>query len=369
MEATDVGAEEKFPSPNTGQESELKPRGILDAVEIAVARSELEEALFHIPVTMHEEWPQKYEDIMTSHPSLAPYRNIFDRGLYTAENDYKYVSDAWKNIYHFEREPSPQEIPSTATGEISDRFCRLYTNFRPNDPTTLIRGSVTMRIVLSDRDYKRYRRENKWKSKALAQFGVISDRVPLIAMPESSNLDPTESDSTVTHELQHALNEITRSTYHLVDTFPLTDYSQEKRIGSLISDKYYSFKNEFLAYISMLPFSGDTDQMRQEFRDVIANMLEGNLIKDSKWREEVKNGKGKQLIEYSSIAFTDLINILFDTNPEINNFRVAVNFLSQFPVERWPAAVRLLKSRKNDIEDILTNNQLIKGTASQEQSS
>ena len=242
-------------------------------------------------------------------------------------------------------------------------LCDSLLSFKPRYQPQAIRGAITLRIVLSDTDYKKYKKRSNLPEEAGAHFERIPLGGPLIIMPKSSVPEKRNSDDLVVHEVQHALNDLENRTFielayrlPLPDSFPLPG-NTIKDLNRLESERYHSFKDEFLAHMTLVSsyHQFNPNRIPDYIKWFEERILAGELVNDVDWKTQVQNGNEgiETLVRDSTKAFFEAFTLFTNIGYDINSSRIAINFLSQFPVGKWPAAVRLLKSKQKDLSGVM----------------
>ncbi|OGH29990.1 MAG: hypothetical protein A3F30_01315 [Candidatus Levybacteria bacterium RIFCSPHIGHO2_12_FULL_37_12] len=355
------------------------------AEDIARFRTELEQKILWEGLPF-KKWRQAYNQTLSEYPQILAYKPILDMVMLEVESSRNKLDETWKETHPKGKEFKEDEerfVPQTAEPEAARKLFSKLFGFEPKGNVEAVKGAISLRLTVDDDDYRRLRlkegqeisSEAYMEYHAYGNFPVIVERKKIKGeeTQEISFLNPN-----LHHELEHARNaflEIGRHTFFYFPSF--ADMRLPKEISERLQRRHgkepemeKSAKDEILAFFSAFEsiemktntHVTDDNQRKQldELLDEGASEFKVGLVpyfEENGYYFELHknryNPSDEEQKRYSSNAkrgvdsLTQLYELYRNSEHRSRAARMSINVLEQFPLNSWPAVVRLISSRHN----------------------
>lgn len=350
------------------------------AEDIASFRADMEEKIFFKGIPSRE-WQKVYDQTLALYPRIQGYKAIFDEVLSVALHRNDQINNFWEQHAVSETEAMAIDDPTAANplavqaDEVSSKnmFKALF-NFVPQGEVEATKGSITLRFVINENDYRRMEAPGKAEE---VISGASMHYIPGIEFPvlvirrDAAFIVSGELSEGLMHELEHAKNYIMDLGRDALWDYWDTESGKLSRgfkevpfRDALLRRKFQNravpdslLKNEMLAYFTPFEYL-DRSQLTSDSLPQIVRAYSGYIklvlldeqglyylkFKQSLLSEE-QILRHKQLVEKGVDSLVELFQLYEQSGSPRNPARMAINVLEQFPLQSWPAVTRLLKSR------------------------
>jgi hypothetical protein len=302
------------------------------AEDLARFRTEVEHKIIDERLPWYE-WRGFAAEALDKYPSIETYGPIIRSAMVTAQAAKNEMDDFCRRRGVSEQQDVIE--PQIASTIISDLF-----KFTPTDDIKMDKGVLSFSIVLSNKDFTELAKKRGMDG-VPAAFHTTIDGVKINVYDGSGVVDLAELES---HELEHAKNRIL--TEHL--DFFATDFKEAQRLKS---SPYKRGWDEILAFASSLEaLITDPKLQINELDGYRSFMIKAIDRYRSRFAKDTES-KGTPAEKYIHVAnagidaWFDLCRMYTETELENSPIRMTTNLLAQFPLESWPAVVRLINQQ------------------------
>lgn len=327
------------------------------AEQIALIREDLETAVLTEELPKNE-WQARYEQIIAKYPRIQEYRPIINyvfQSLLTARDE---LDKTWTkyNPNHGHEIDKSRVLEATPQASIQ-LFSELFKS-KPLGSVTAFRGAAHLRFTLSDKDMDRFMGGSESHGGMQHIPGVD---YPVIVTRQSTDAD--DAFMAISHEVEHGKNMILENgKQNFIIYGPMGDNKFNYDLFSKLLDKnfekpgvYLTAKGEILALFSYLSYF-DQEQLTpvlsnyiEMYKKSLTDPSEGYTVDykkylDNKFDETAVNTSIKS-------GINSLIELygLYKSSHGQKAMRIALNVLEQFSLDKWPAVVRLINQRRNNV--------------------
>jgi hypothetical protein len=338
---------------------------VIDAERISFLQIEIQHRI--IEGNLHEdEWMGVLDDLIAHEPKLEKYREML-AGYISLNIEIKKKIDQMWDVANLNQDGNEKKEGSDTEGDSISRTAKR-SNLNTAGPDVALELArkigvseeeiVFTRVVKGRRSLCFFMEEESFRKMNHTGFGFATSQyiVPAVFIKEAG----TGSSSVMQHEIQHIQNKLlTRFTMQIyLRTSTPKDVRNflEKNTQDLVEGQIF---DEILAQASI--FSGVNvnevvhEKVDEYFKAIEAEMKEYYLPKYLSYLPRIRSNKinnaqeepsnYEKTIDTALIAIKDLLYNYWPIYKE-NSGAMVINTLQQFSINRWPAIVRLIKSRR-----------------------
>lgn len=332
------------------------------AEDIAEFRVTLEGKIFREGLSKSE-WRRTYEETFAKYPRIKPYKELFDAVITNAEDSSNQLEEVWRYYQGLKKDLQEEDNPlvEQAEPQAAKELFRHIFDFDSEGEIDAIKGVITLRFNVDDDDFRKLR---NLKDTEVISEGAVTTHPPGFKFPVlvlRKSFSQVDLFLHLAHELEHGKNriieegrdELLRLGERLDMPKGIVDRLRRlKRLGwSDLTKTGGDFKDEILAYFTELEWT-DPDTPT----DTIKNNLPrwGEVLKDGLTNEqayypsylsEVHKRQYEENVKRGVDSIVQLYDLYLSLGRGIRGTRMAINVLEQFPLNSWPAVVRLIKAR------------------------
>lgn len=341
-------------------------RRIAVAEDIAKLRTEVEDEMFR-KVAPKEQWKDILDTALVKYPNLIRYKRIFDRVLVSVKTSAIQLDSFWRDHMAYGSETSTDDltkgIEKAGPKMSSELFYPIFLTY-PDDEVVAARGALSLRFLVSDRDYKKlWATEEGWGGKELTTGGFASSHSGFPVIVLRREFPEHEVIKNVIHESEHGLNKVLetgKNTFLYTDRLPELGADQGVRQRMLDWEaKTHPFerslKDELLAYFTVLEVVDYARPKLSEevmlYMDKVIKMLkdpEGSYLRVYKKRfnmVEKEEQKYLEMVDTGAASLRALFALYREGGLGQKSARMVINVLQQFPLHHWKGVVGLIERR------------------------
>lgn len=343
---------------------------VIIAESIARIKTSIERMIF-LEYLPSSQWREALEAELSKYPETKPYRSLMENVINRAIKINENIRRVWDGYADPDERFLDQAGPNAATPKATPRMAsQMYEGIfgrRPTGELEVYRGAAAIRFVVDDEDFRsiaEYEHKNTVIESGGFTFVDSSTGIPIIVMRQS--LVDSARYVTIVHELEHAKHKI----HWLNPMAPEILLDQERlEIASAswerwgIDDTFIdrSVKGEILAYATYLELFPEKIPVSQraEFDQHIRNYFEETKrtlnnpdglylprYREETHLEEQQYEQYMRSVDRNIDAYIDLHNHYRSQGMSIPEAgRMAINVLTQFPLQKWAAVTRLVIRR------------------------
>jgi hypothetical protein len=282
------------------------------------------------------DWLGFTHEALIKYPKIEAYGKVIDSAVDWAIHHRNKLDDFWRQF----NLPDEQ---TQANSEHSRLMCselyKLY-GFGPKGEVKINKGAFTLNITLGDEDYNNLAEKVGVVMRGSTAFSRSDDGMRIGIFNAKSKVP----DANEAHETEHSKNKSLEYSYKWLplESLPIGDVS--KGVARLQEGRYARAQDEIIAMFAGAEaiFPGRREAV-EHFRESFPRIMIKNYPVED---EGVTGEEYTENVNSGFKAIFDLLEMYEGVNYDINPARMAINVLAQFPLDKWPAVVRLIKQRK-----------------------
>lgn len=326
------------------------------AVDIARFRSEVERSIFKAP---RKEWRKIYGDTLAKYPQVLDYKPIFNSVISSTE-----LANDNINKLVAEQRLGPRWVVDR------DMFAYLF-GFKPGLDMKAQRGQISLKFLVNEDDFRKALETvgtgNLETNLITRAFATTQKGIHILLFRQDEKRVNKPSKYHILHELEHAKNRVLNNAEAAVFESDLEKVEMPDEILSRLADRHLkdnfmevNAKDELLAQFTILEVvRGSLDERRTEklknfgkfLKKLLTDPQQGyyaGYIKENDNPSDKENTGYTKNVEGGIDAFLELYlhyRNLPEKDKKLNDARLVINILSQFPLCSWAAVARLIISR------------------------
>ena len=339
-----------------------------------------------------QQWWSVCEEVLTEHPEALPYKEIFRQGIAESLKAHELINEKWEKAQKFAG--VKQEFRGASTGAQADEktaqaLFRLCFGDDARGKVAVDKGRTVIYFILEEQDYERVYagfgrglRERKREGEKTLGFMRSGQQVSyLVALRGGflsrglSEIPRSEIITLMNHEREHAVNkQIERGRENALVRFRLGQRELPEIAGKRLDaweqealpierqakDEVLAKSAELESRIEMVeirrskgdefPFDPEAflDAERKNFSES-GGFYHDRFLKAHSSEENEKKRYERSVIQGFD-AYRKLWELYLTERSSLPPDRMARYTLEQFPLHRWPAAVRLLEMHHREKE-------------------
>ena len=289
-----------------------------------------------------KEWRELSAAMLDKYPTIGKYHWKIDSLVDGFVHARYYLDHLWEenNLPESQMEADPTTAAS---------MCQSLFDYQPEEEVKIQKGTIGLVAMFSDNDYQKLlQKMQHQESDTVVGFQTNLNNLQVI-VAKASVLWPSMDNRHYLHENEHIKDTILEET---IDSFLLPRKGRDEisdGFRRLHKNRFRRLQSEINAYFSAVPLL-----TKKSFIGDYHDWLIKLLTEDGAYYRTSCQPQGTTADEYTNVATTgidsifELYHLYENAYPDINPAKMSAYTLGQFPVDKWPVVVRLIKQRRGN---------------------